>query len=263
MLKTIQVDTHTHTVLSGHAWSTLRENARAAAQRNLAGLCVTEHGYAMPGSGPFFLPSTQNMLPEYIEGVRIYYGVEANIVDLQGGLDIGTKVLFDSEFTIASMHDLCVEPGSPRENTKAYVAALAHPCVDMLGHIDDRKTPSDFEAVVAEAARLGKLIEINNNSLLIRKGSPERVEEIARLCARHGARVSVSSDAHFDEMVGSVAPALELLGRVDFPDELVVNRSADSFKEYMGERAARVDAARGMFAVTAESTRRRARKYEL
>ncbi len=241
MLDAIMVDTHTHSVLSGHAWSTLRENAAAAAKKGMEGMVLTEHGFAMPGSGPFFLTSAQNMLPSLLEGIRVYYGVEANIMDFDGRLDIDEKSLLFTEFTIASMHDLCMKPGTEEENTQAYINTLRQPCVDILGHIDDRKTPSHFETVIKEAAALGKLIEINNNSLLIRKGSRERVETIANLCMKHSCRVSISSDAHFDDMVGSVTPALELLGKVGFPDELVVNRTLFAFEAYMSERTERLD----------------------
>lgn len=240
MLEKIAVDTHTHTVLSGHAWSTLRENAAAAAKSGLYGICLTEHGPEMPGSGPFFIPSAQRMLPDFIEGVRVYQGIEADIVDYGGKLDIDDRMLAGTEFCIASLHDLTIRSGTLERNTDAMLGALDNPCVDMLAHIDDRKMPVNFEAVVLEAGRQGKIIEINNNSLLIRKGSRERVEEVARLCARHGVRVSVSSDAHFDTMIGNVGLALDLLGRVGFPDDLVVNRSSEAFEAYLGERRTRV-----------------------
>lgn len=258
MLDRIQVDTHTHTVLSGHAWSTLRENAAAAAKRGMAGMCLTEHGYALPGSPPFFATSAQKMLPTYMEGVRIYRGVEANLMDLTGRLDIDDKSLFSTEFCIASMHDLCVTPGSLEENTRAYIGALEHPCVDILGHIDDRRTPSEFSVVIGAAARLGKLIEINNNSLLVRRGAKERVEEVIRRCADAGARVAVSSDAHVDEMIGAVEPALELLAQARFPEELVVNRDLETFESYLAERTARLDAARERYAAAGVSVRRTA-----
>lgn len=259
MLNQIMVDTHTHTVLSGHAWSTLRENAAAAARRGMEALVVTEHGPTMPGAGPFFLTTTQRMLPGTIEGVRMFYGVEANITNLAGSLDIEDRMLFVSEFTVASMHDICMNPGTEEENTGAYLAALSHPGVDMLGHIDDRKTPNDFETVVREAGRQGKLIEINNNSLLIRKGSLERVEAVARLCARHGVRVAVSSDAHFDDMIGNVTPALELLAKIGFPEELIANRTLEAFNAYLAERTARMDAVRDAY-LGRRSARSRAKR---
>ncbi|MCC8181158.1 MAG: PHP domain-containing protein [Planctomycetes bacterium] len=83
MLDKIMIDTHTHTVLSGHAWSTLRENCKAAAERGMHGICLTEHGPAMQGGGPFFMVSAQRMLPEVVEGIRVYKGIECNIVDFE------------------------------------------------------------------------------------------------------------------------------------------------------------------------------------
>lgn len=240
MAKRIMVDTHTHTVLSGHAWSTLRENAAAAAKRGLAGMCLTEHGGAMPGTGPAFLPIAQRMLPPEIEGVRVHYGIEANIMDMRGSLDVTDRALSFTEWCVASMHDVCVTPGTESENTEAFLAALAHPAVDMLGHIDDARTPNHFETIVKDAKKRGKLIEINNNSLLMRKGSGARIEALAKLCHAHDVRVAVSSDAHFDTMVGAVEPSLELLERVGFPDELIVNRAYDVFEAYLGERAKRL-----------------------
>ncbi len=262
MPKSIMVDTHTHTVLSGHAWSTLRENAAAAKRHGLAGMCLTEHGHALPGSGPFFLVPAQRMLPAEVEGIRVFYGVEANIMGMDGSLDIEDRMLFASEWNIASMHDVCITPGNVDENTGAYLQALRHPAVDMLGHIDDLKTPNHFEAVVKAAAAAGRVIEVNNNSLLIRKGSRERVEEIVRLCRKHDARVAVSSDAHFDEMVGSVAPALELLAGQAFPDELIVNRSLPAFQAYLAERSKRLEAARESFLGNRRSARRMAKDME-
>ena len=37
------LDTHTHTLASGHAYSTIRENVRAAAERGLDLIAITEH----------------------------------------------------------------------------------------------------------------------------------------------------------------------------------------------------------------------------
>lgn len=238
MLTKIMIDTHTHTVLSGHAWSTLRENATAAANRGLAGLCLTEHGYKLPGAGPWFLCGAQRMLPPTVAGIRVYYGVEANIMDLAGAVDIEARQLYMCEWVVASMHDICMEPGSEAANTRAFLATLANPAVDMLGHIDDIRTACDFREVAKEAGRLGKIIEINNNSVKVRKGG--RVRGVAEACAEQGTRVSISSDAHFDEMVGNVDGALAVLKEIDFPDELVINRSQETFEAYLEERKARL-----------------------
>ncbi|MDR3211352.1 MAG: phosphatase [Planctomycetota bacterium] len=240
MLNKIAVDTHTHTVLSGHAWSTLTENANAAASLGMHGICLTEHGPRIPGGAVDYAPAAQMMLPTLISGVTIFRGVEANIVDFAGNIDIEMRFINRTEFALASIHDIVLKPGTPEENTAALVGVLSHPYIDMVGHIDDAKTPNLYEEVILAAKDLGKLIEINNNSLLVRRGSEPNIRQIARLCKKHQARVCVSSDAHFWTMIGNVSPSLMLIDDIGFPDELVVNRSADSFHAYLAERADRL-----------------------
>ncbi|MDR1612289.1 MAG: phosphatase [Planctomycetota bacterium] len=237
MLTAIQVDTHTHTVLSGHAWSTLQENAAAARERDLFGLCLTEHGPRMPGGGTDIIPAAQNMLPKTVNGIRVYKGTEANIVDFNGLLDIGSKFLSRTEFAIASLHDICMQPGDAVQNTGALLAAINTDRIDMLGHLDDPKVPCELDTLVTETNRLGKLVEINNNSLAVRRNSEPNVVTLAKLCMRLQAPVCVSSDAHFATMVGAVDNALALLNRLGFPEELVINRNFDIFDAYINRKA--------------------------
>lgn len=44
------MDLHTHTIVSGHAYNTMNEMIRAAADKNLKIIGITEHAPAMPGS---------------------------------------------------------------------------------------------------------------------------------------------------------------------------------------------------------------------
>ena len=46
----IKVDTHTHTLASGHAYNTMREMAETALEKGLEALAITEHAPEMPGS---------------------------------------------------------------------------------------------------------------------------------------------------------------------------------------------------------------------
>ena len=50
----IEIDTHTHTLASGHAYNTLREMAAMAAEKGLKGLAITEHSPKMPGTCHIF-----------------------------------------------------------------------------------------------------------------------------------------------------------------------------------------------------------------
>jgi len=235
------VDTHTHTVLSGHSWSTLQDNISAAVQKNLSGICLTEHGPAIPGGAPGFIPHSQQMLPRVIDGITVYKGVEANIIDYDGKIDIPDKYLPLTEFVIASYHSESLTPSTFSENTKAYIGAIRNPYVDMLGHPDDPRIPCDFEAIILEAKKLRKLMEFNNNSLTPhRPNSRENLVRFVNLCKKNEMPVCVSSDAHFHTMIGNVEPIKNLLYELDFPQELIINRTQKTFEQYLDLRSFRL-----------------------
>ncbi len=244
---TPKIDSHTHTILSGHAWSTLRDNVLAAKQRGLYGICLTEHSHTTPGGPPEYLPHSQGMLPDFFDGIRVYRGVEANIMVPDGSVDTPAQYLESCEFVVASIHPFFVKIGGLEENTGAYLGAIRHPHVDLIGHADDPAVPCDFEAIVGEAARLHKLIEFNNNSLSgHRPNSKPNLMRLIDTCKRMGARVCVSSDAHFETMVGNVAPIMLLLEEMNFPEALIVNMTAARFEAYLEERKRRVMAKKGI-----------------
>ena len=238
-----EVDTHTHTILSGHAWSTLTENCIAAKNRGLKGLCLTEHAPGIECGAPSFIPHSQRMLPDFVEGVRVYKGVEINILDHQNHLDIPPDYLKLCEFAIASIHAHMFPERADREaNTNTYLEILRNPWIDILGHADDPSVPCDFEALAAQAKRYGKLLELNNNSTTAhRPGSLPSLREYILCCKRNRQRVCVASDAHFHTMVGNVTPLMALLDELEFPEELIVNLRQDRFEDYLRERKARLE----------------------
>lgn len=239
-----EVDTHTHTILSGHAWSTLSENCCAAKERGMRGLCLTEHGPAIEGGAPAYLPHSQRMLPEDVEGIRVYRGIESNILDHGNHLDIPAAYLRLCEFAIASIHaHMFPERGLADANTATYCEILKNPCIDIIGHADDPAVPCDFETLVRAARDQGKLLELNNNSTTAhRPGSLPFLKRYILCCKRYGQRVCVASDAHFHTMVGNVGPMMGLLEELEFPQELIVNLTKERFDAYLQERVDRIAA---------------------
>lgn len=237
-----EVDTHTHTILSGHAWSTLTENCCAARYRGLKGLCLTEHAPGIEGGAPSFIPHSQQMLPDTIEGIRVYKGIEVNILDHENHLDISAEYLSLCEFVIASIHThMFPERAMKDANTATYLEMLRNPYIDIIGHADDPTVPCDFEAMAAEAQKYGKLLELNNNSTTAhRPGSLPSLKRYILCCKEFRQRVCVASDAHFHTMVGSVAPMMALLDELDFPQELIVNLTKERFEAYLSERRRRI-----------------------
>jgi putative hydrolase len=238
----IAIDTHTHSVASGHAYSTVEELARAARRKGLYGFVLTDHGPALEGGTHRYHFSNMRVLPLKLHGVRLYRGVEANILDISGKVDLDPYYLEKLDFVMAGLHEICLEPGTEEENTRTLEAVLANPYVDAVSHPGNPMFPVDFRRVVAAAKANGKALELNASSLRIRKGSDERCLAIARLCAEAGARVVCGSDAHWSGDVGRLEGALALVKSAGIPAVLVVNSSRASFERFIEERTARLEA---------------------
>ncbi len=207
----IAIDTHTHSVASGHAYSTIDDLARGARKRGLKGFVLTDHGPGMPGATHSYHFGNLRVIPRHIHGVRFFSGIEANIMDSAGGIDLPAFLLARLDFVLAGLHEICFAPRSREENTAALVAAIANPWIDAISHPGNPAFPIDQEAVVRAAAEHGTALEINDSSFRIRKGSDDNCLRIARLCVKHGAPIVCGSDAHYWQDVGRLDTARALL----------------------------------------------------
>lgn len=233
----VLVDTHTHTIASGHAFSTLIENAKYANINGLQAFVSADHGTSMECTGPDFAAMMYKYLPDEMEGVRVFMGFEANIIDFKGTLDVVDTYAKLCDFMVASMHKITLEPGNKEENTCTVLKALENPYVDLAGHMDRHSYQLEREAIVKKANELNKLIEINNHSF--KMGAGENTVDLIRLCKKYDQRICVSSDAHIAYSVGDFALAIKALEEENFPEELIVNRNLDSFNKYLEEKKRR------------------------
>ena len=223
-----RLDSHTHTLASGHAYCTLLEMVRAAADRGLELICITDHapGMELTTHKDYFL--NFRVIDREIYGVRVMMGAELNVMDFDGTVDLSPKLLNNLDMAIASRHIWCMpQGGGPEENTAAMVLAMDNcPKICILGHPDDGRYPLDYPARVRAAGERSVLLEVNNTSL-----SPA--------CSRVGVPVVVGSDAHFVSAVGGHQYAQALLDELDFPEELVLNREPAAFLAHLERRLSR------------------------
>lgn len=237
-----ELDTHTHTIVSGHAYSTILENIKWAEEKGLKLLATTDHGPAMPGGPHLFYFGNLKVLPREINGVMHLRGCEANIIDFYGNIDITEKLLKDRlDIVIASLHDVCIKPGSKEQNTEAFLKVMDNPYVDIIGHAGNPAFPIDAEALVKKAKEKNKLIEINNGSFNSRPGCIENCTKIARLCKEYGVQVILGSDAHIYSQIGIFTKAEEVLEAVNMPKELVVNTEKGKLIKYLKNKSKLVD----------------------
>lgn len=230
------LDVHTHTLASGHAYSTIREMAKMAHEKGLELLGITEHAQAMPGTCGKFYFQNLKMVDRQMEGIELLLGVELNILDTEGHIDMEENVLQKMDIAIASIHLPCYKGGTIQENTRAYLNIMQNPYVDIIGHPDDSRFPIDYKELVYGAKESGKLLEVNNNSLdprCTRENGRDNYFQMLEYCKELRVPIIVNSDAHVDHLVGYHVFAEELLKKMQFPEELIVNRSVDELKKYL------------------------------
>lgn len=230
------LDTHTHTLASGHSYSTIREMAHTASEKGLKLLGITEHAPKMPGSCHEFYFQNLKVVDRQMCGVELLLGAELNIMDSDGRVDLPDSILRKLDITIASLHIPCMTPGTVLENTKAYVNAIKNPLINIVGHPDDRRYPVDYKEIVLAAREYHTLIELNNASLMeggARVNARPLDIEILGLCAEYEVPVVIGSDAHIDLAVGNHDLAESLLREINFPEHLVVNQDVDYLKKYV------------------------------
>lgn len=234
------LDLHTHTTASGHAYNTLYEMARAAADRGLALFGCSDHAPAMPGTCHYFHFINFKVIPRTLYGVRIMMGAELNIMDSKGNVDLEEPVLQSLDYAIASLHLPCIPSGTASENTNAYLGALKNPCIHIIGHPDDSRYPIDYDTLVAAASEHHKLLEVNNSSLnpmSFRPGARDNYLKMLELCKRYRTSIIMDSDAHCEADVGNHSYAQALLKEVDFPEDLVANTSLERLASYIPKLA--------------------------
>lgn len=227
-------DCHSHTVSSGHAYSTITEYAKEASEKGLELIGMTDHGPKMPGSAHIFHFHNLKVIPRNMFGVEILKGMEANIIDYDGNLDTEDANLDELEILIASFHGPCLKSSTKEENTRAMIRSMENRYVNILGHPDDSRIPVDYPELVRAAEYHGVLLEVNNSSLRptsFRLNARENYERLLEECDKHKIYIIVNSDAHFHCDIGEFNEASELLKNCGYNRELIANLSVERLKQ--------------------------------
>jgi putative hydrolase len=232
-LRTV-LDTHVHTVACNHAYSTIYENAASAKQKGLELICITEHGVELPGGPHLYYFANIKVVPPEINGVKILKGIETNIMDFDGNLDIPDKYKDRMEIVLAGLHSMCLTPGSKKENTKALIKTMEKDYVDVIVHIGNPVYEVDYQDALKAAKDTNTIIEINNSSFVhSRKGSYSNCKMVAQECMKRGMMITLGSDAHIACDVGEFGVAETMLEEIGFPEEFIINTHVDKLVRYL------------------------------
>lgn len=232
----LRADLHTHTLASGHAYGTIREMARAAADCGLAMLGLTEHAPGVPGTVDPMYYRNLSAVPRVLYGVRILHGCEINVLT-DGRLSLDQKYTDLLDYAIVGIHRQCYENEGVVRNTDNLIACMCNEKVRFVSHPDDNSTPLDYPALVQAAKEYHVALEINNSSLRKpqrRLGCVENYRTMLRLCATQRVPVVVDSDAHDPSAVGDFSLAQALLEQKQFDSALVLNTDEAAVLRFLG-----------------------------
>jgi putative hydrolase len=227
-------DLHTHTIASGHAYSTVTELAVAAEAFGLELIAVTDHGPTVPqGAHPWYFWNFK-VVPSILNGVRVLKGCEANpSLDTENGIDLPDEVLDKLDFVAVGFHPLTgFDEHDRTKNTEALLRVMANPNVDMISHPgNEDEFPVELDAVVEAAVRHNVILELNDHSFAptsARAGSAHRERDFAEAALATGAPIAIGSDAHYASHVGRFDAAVAVAEELGITEERLVNRDAAS-----------------------------------
>lgn len=234
-MKPLLADVHMHSIVSGHAFGTIREMAAQAARRNLKLIGVTEHAPGIPGTCDAIYFRNFVDAPRILYGVEMLYGSEVNLLN-GGKLSLEERSMKCLDYAIVGIHRQCFEDTGAVQNTDDLIACMEHPKVRFVSHPDNDKYPLHFPALVQAAKEFNVALEVNNASLRkpqLRPGCYENYRQLLPMCMEAGVPIIVNTDSHDPETVGDFALAEQLLKEIGVPDELILNNDIPRLKDFL------------------------------
>lgn len=236
-MKKIELDVHTHTIASGHSFSSMSEMVNEAKEKGLQLLGMVEHDAGIPGTCDALYFKNYHVVPRVFNGLKIILGIEVNILDYDGKLSISDDLYKYVDYCMAGIHFQCYKPGTIEQNTNAVIETIKNPHISVIVHPDDGYCPLDYEKVVLAAKKYHTLLEVNNNALRVssRLNSRQNVIEMLQLCKKHQVKIILGSDAHIHFDIMNFDHIEDILEEIDFPKELIVNYDVDEFLKYINK----------------------------
>lgn len=241
----LRADLHTHTVASGHAYSTVTELVVGARAAGIEMIAVTDHGPSVPqGAHPWHFWNLK-VIPSVLDGVRVLKGCETNpCLDSDNGIDLPDDVLAVLDFVSVGFHPLTGFDERDRDkNTEALLRAMRNPLVDQVTHPgNEAEFPLDLDRIVRAAVDNRVILELNDHSFAptsARSGSSGREIEFASAARDAGAPIAIGSDAHFWLHVGRFGSALAAAADLGITRDLIVNRDGGAVLEFLLEKRPR------------------------
>ncbi|MBZ4683347.1 MAG: putative hydrolase [Fusobacteriaceae bacterium] len=230
------IDLHVHSNVSTHAYSTLDELIQTAKNKKLLGFALTNHGSMAPDSPHDYHFGNLKIFDKYINGIRLFKGIEANIISENGETDLPKKYYDLLEIKLCGFHK-----GTPYgngkdivRNTNAIINAIKNRELNIISHLGNPSYKVNYEEVIEVSAEYNVAIEFNNSSFTTsRLGSEKNCYEIAKLCKKYNNYISIGSDAHHSMFLGEFGEVYKLLENIGLDKTMIINSSINKVEEFI------------------------------
>ena len=233
----LDVDFHSHTFFSTCGIHTHIEMLTRAKELGMKGLAITDHGPALQSrfTAPFY-----DRLKNPVAGIRFIKGIECNILDEHGVIDIidiPSRFSCHFELVLLGFHPNTGKNMGVEKNTDIIIAAIRkNSCIDIISHPNEMDYPLDFERLALVAKDHGVALELNNSKMLYNRTTAERTIHLIRICDKVGCSIAISSDAHAIEEVGLDDSVRPFIIQENFPHELIINDTAEGAFRFIDSR---------------------------
>ena len=114
-------DIHTHSIASGHGTNcTISDMAKEAGRKGLKLLGISDHGPGTLASGTSSYFRSLPFCPRKRFNVDILYGVELNILNADGQIDLSDELLNNLDYAIISISSLLYRYECTKDDQEKY-----------------------------------------------------------------------------------------------------------------------------------------------
>jgi DNA polymerase (family X) len=240
----IRGDLHVHTL-----WSDGRDSSdaviRAVRKLGYEYVAITDHSESSKASRTLSVDRMRQQMAEIqllrtrFPDIAILQGTEVEIL-ADGRLDFPDDLLAEMDIVLASLHE--PDGQKPAQLLDRYVAAMRHPCVNVITHPANRVPGQsegydlDYDALFRVAAETGTAVEID--------GAPGHLDldgHLARRAIAAGATVTIDSDGHFAERLArQMRMGVGTARRGAVPALQVLNtKSVDDVRQFVARKRQR------------------------
>lgn len=235
-------DYHTHTVYS-HGKGSIEENAMAAKDKGLRELGITDHGFLHRSYNvrrmdwPFMIKEVAAARKKFPE-INILLGLESNLLDSYGNIDIQGDDLSDMDILVCGYHKythttsmdeffrfsmpvymsgLLHKSSAKRivTNTDAFIKAIERHPIDIISH-PNHAIKTDLKQLARAAAHYGTFLELNGKKISFSAFD-------AHIMLEEGAQFIIDSDAHSSARVGEISKPLQFVKEAQIPFSSIAN----------------------------------------